>query len=211
MQQVQTAKERFCPHAPFRKKERARLIPYAGSDRYVRQMTELGSRSRKRSRQRFRLTPEVREWFVAQILAWPEGKETPLTWETLLGKAELHWKKVWSKSGLGNCPEIVEAFAKRTREIGARRSRRPKDPEKAEARRSREQLLAVISRLEAENHQIKTRMRIWQTNAHLHQITVPQLDKGWQPVDREQSDLDLRRKLGLSLPKQERRGPKKRK
>ena len=41
MQQVQTAKERFCPHAPFRKKERARLIPYAGSDRYVRQMTEL--------------------------------------------------------------------------------------------------------------------------------------------------------------------------
>lgn len=209
MLEVLTTERQSCPRAPFRKKKRSRLIPYAGSDRHARQMVVLKSKLKKRSKQRFRLTVEVREWFVAQILAWPEGKETPLTWPALIARGVTHWKKTWSKSGLANCPEITEAYAKRIKDIGARRNRVPTDLDKADARRGREQLLAIITRLEAENHDLKTRMRFWQTNAHLHQITVPQLDKGWQPVDRQQTDLDLRRKLGLSLPKQEPRRPKK--
>ncbi|MCG5247675.1 hypothetical protein [Methylorubrum extorquens] len=205
---MQAAKERSRPCAPFRKKESRILAPYAGSDRYMRQVADLRAKSKERTKARRRLTVEVREWFVGQIVSWPDHRAIPLTWEALLGRAEIHWKWTWSRSGLANCPEVVAAFAKRTKELGAQRNRIPKDADKADARRSREQLLAVITRLEAELHEVKTRFRLWQANAARMQLKQSDLDKPWQPVDRGQTDLELRRKQGLSLPKQTPRKPK---
>ena len=174
----------------------------------MRQVADLRAKSKERTKARRRLTVDVREWFVGQIVSWPDDRAIPLTWEALLGRAEIHWKWTWSRSGLANCPEVVAAFAKRTKELGAQRNRIPKDADKADARRSREQLLAVITRLEAELHEVKTRFRLWQANAARMQLKQSDLDKPWQPVDRGQTDLELRRKQGLSLPKQTPRKPK---
>lgn len=206
--QEQTAKECSCPKTPFGKKVSGRLAPYAGSDRYMRQTAALRSKPKERSKQRRPLTNEIRSWFAAEIAVWTDDPRLPLTWEAVvaLGAATRNW--TWSKSGLQRCPEIAAAFAKRVSELGSRRNRQPKDPEAAAARRSRAQLMAAIEQLKAENERFSARMRVWQKNAHLAKLTVAELDAGWAPVDLGQTDLELRAKLGLSLPKQVPRRPK---
>ena len=57
---MQAAKERSRPCAPFRKKESRILAPYAGSDRYMRQVADLRAKSKERTKARRRLTVEVR-------------------------------------------------------------------------------------------------------------------------------------------------------
>lgn len=39
----QTSKEQSCPSAPFRKSDPAKLVPYPGSDRFMRQRADLRS------------------------------------------------------------------------------------------------------------------------------------------------------------------------
>lgn len=173
----------------------------------MRQRADLRSGSKQR-RQRRALSPDIRQWFVSRIEAWPHPKDLPagtkhpLTWDALIAQGQATWNWTWSKSGLSRCPEITAAFAKRSKELVANRNRTPRDPELADRKRGRDELLATITRLEAENTDLRTRLRFWQKNAHLHRLTVADLDKGWQPVDRGQTDIALRAKLGLSLPKQ---------
>lgn len=209
----QTSKEQSCPNAPFRKSDPAKLVPYPGSDRFMRQRADLRSGSRQR-RQRRALTPDVCQWFVSRIQAWPHPKELPvgtkypLTWQNLIAQGEANWKWTWSKNGLSRHPEIAEAFAKRSRELVSGRNRAPRDPELADRKRGRDELLAIITRLEAEVLALKTRHRVWQKNAERHKLTVADLDQGWQPVDRGQTDIQLRIKHGLSLPQGTKPKPK---
>jgi hypothetical protein len=174
----------------------------------MRQGTSLRSKPKERSKQRRPLTHEIRSWFAAEIAVWTDDPRLPLTWEAVvaLGAATRNW--TWSRSGLQRCPEIAAAFTKRSSELGSGRNRQPKDPEAAAARRSRAQLMAAIEHLKAENESLATRMRVWQKNAHFAKMTVADLDAGWAPVDLGQTDLELRARLGLSLPKQAPRRPK---
>lgn len=209
--QTQTAKERVRPCAPFLKKESPRLIPYAGSPRQMRRKAGLPSTSKKQPpRRRRQLTSELRQWFAAEIAVWPDDPKLPLSWENVVarGYATHHW--TWSRSGLARIPEIAAAFVKRTTELSAGRNRMPRDPERADEKRTRARLLATIADLQAENEKLSRRLRIWQKSAHSRNITVEMLDEAWDEIDRGQTDLELRARKGLPMPQQGPRPPKKR-
>ena len=69
--------------------------------------------------------------------------------------------------------------------------------------------MATIDNLREENEELTRRIRTWQRNAHALNITEAQLDEGWDEVDRGQTDLDLRKEKGLSLPQHARRKAKR--
>ncbi|MDE4911701.1 MULTISPECIES: hypothetical protein [unclassified Methylobacterium] len=207
--QTQEAKERSCPHAPFRKKEWRKLIPYPGSTPHMRRTLAGTSIKKVQPRQRLALGPKIREWFVAEISAWPSDAKQPLTWDAVIAKGLVIHRWKWSRSGLCRFPEISEAFAKRTDEIRAGRRKIPRTGPRADEAKSRARLLAMIDNLREENEELTRRIRTWQRNARALNITEAQLDEGWDEVDRGQTDLDLRKEKGLSLPQHARRKAKR--
>lgn len=160
-------------------------------------------------RQRLALGPKIREWFVAEISAWPSDAKQPLTWDAVIAKGLVIHRWKWSRSGLCRFPAISEAFAKRTDEIRAGRRKIPRTGPRADEAKSRARLLATIDTLREENEELTRRIRTWQRNAHALNITEAQLDEGWDEVDRGQTDLDLRKEKGLSLPQHARRKAKR--
>ncbi|WP_132255473.1 hypothetical protein [Methylobacterium segetis] len=86
----------------------------------------------------------------------------------------------------------------------------PRDPERADEKRTRARLLATIADLQAENEKLSRRLRIWQKSAYSRNIAVEMLDEAWDEIDRGQTDLELRARKGLPMPQQGPRPPKKR-
>lgn len=98
------------PHASkerprFRKAPSGCLVPYAGSERLMPKRGRNGAVVGARKAQRKALEPEVVEWLLAEIAAW-SGE--PLSWKTLVAKAELRWGYAWSRQGLAKCTVTAE-------------------------------------------------------------------------------------------------------
>lgn len=207
--QTQAANERSRPHAPFGKKEWPRLIPYAGSTSHMRRRA-VGSEEKKlRVPGRRNLKRSDLEWFVAEIVAWPSKPDLPLTWENLIAKGAAIRKWEWGRTTLASHKEIADAFAKRAEELRIGRKRVPRSGQATEALKTIARLEANLQQLRVENERYLNRIRLWQKNAHGRGVMLEALDEGWDEVDRGQSDLELRAKKNLSLPKHQPRRPKR--